>query len=258
MSEIKNKKNGSIIATGGFRVEDLVVNKFNDWKQDEDSQKWLLVMGYDLAKIEKVVALKITGSFKSDVQIQVNIFLKDLAEVQNISVKLASNEKGFNQLDKWWVDNYAELWKWDNSLTEIIKKFTGEIQSILREKSQSRIFFNEMSEVEQKRVIDWFQENKILVLCDIFKGRGKYTAEWLLVYQKLSSGEILNSWVLKNINEVINFYGQGEILITERGSLRMGKITIQRKGGDAGKDTANMLQFKFDPCLLFDWKTSDK
>jgi hypothetical protein len=57
-------------------------------------------MGYDLAKIEKVIALKITGSFKSDVQIQVSIFLKDLAEVQNISVKLASNEKGFNQLDK--------------------------------------------------------------------------------------------------------------------------------------------------------------
>jgi hypothetical protein len=57
-------------------------------------------MGYDLAKIEKVVVIKIKGSFKSDVQIQVNIFLKELVEVQNISVKLASNERGFNQLDK--------------------------------------------------------------------------------------------------------------------------------------------------------------
>lgn len=252
MSEIKNKKDGSIIATGGFRVEDLVVNKFNDWKQDQDSQQWLLVMGYDLAKIEKVVALKITGSFKSDVQIQVNIFLKELVEVQNISVKLASNEKGFNQLDKRWVDNYAELWKWDNSLTEIIKKFTGEIQSILKEKSQSRDYFNEMSETEQKVVIDWFQKNKILVLCDIFKGRGKYTAEWMLVYRKLSSGEILDSWVLKAINEVINFYGQGEVLLTKKGNLKIGQVVIQRKGGDAGKDTANMLQFKFDPCLLFE------
>ena len=249
MSEIKNKKNGSIIATAGFDVEDLVVNKFNDWKQDKDSQSWLSVMGYDLAKIEKVIALKIKGSFKSDVQIQVNIFLKELMEVQNISVKLVSNEKGFNQLDKRWVDNYAELWKWDNSLTEIIKKFTGE--------SQSRDYFSEMSEQEQKKVVDWFTKNKILVLCDIFKGRGKYTAEWLLVYQKLSSGEILDSWVLKNINEVINFYGQGDIFITDRGSLRMGKITIQRKGGDAGKDTANMLQFKFNPCLLLEWKTSE-
>lgn len=249
MSEIKNKKNGSIIATGGFRVEDLVVNKFNDWKQDQDSQQWLSVMGYDLAKIEKVVALKITGSFKSDVQIQVNIFLKELVEVQNISVKLVSNEKGFNQLDKRWVDNYAELWKWDNSLTEIVKKFTGE--------SQSRDYFNEMSETEQKVVIDWFQRNKILVLCDVFKGRGKYTAEWMLVYRKLSSGEILDSWVLKAINEVINFYGQGEVLLTKKGNLKIGQVAIQRKGGDAGKDTANMLQFKFDPCLLFELDGDD-
>ena len=244
MSEIKNKKNGSIIATSGFRVEDLVVNKFNDWKQDEDSQKWLLVMGYDLAKIEKVVALKIKGSFKSDIQIQVNIFLKDLAEVQNISVKLASNEKGFNQLDKRWTDNYAELWKWDNSLTEIIKKFTGEISP--------RSFLNEIPEKEQEKVISWFQKNKILILCDILKGRGKYTAEWMLVYRKLSSGEILDSWVLKQINKVINFYGQGEVLITKKGNLKIGKVVIQRKGGDSGKETANMLQFKFDPCLLFD------
>ena len=248
MSEIKNKKDGSIIATGGFRVEDLVVNKFNDWKQDKDSQSWLMVMGYDLAKIEKVIALKITGSFKSDIQIQVKIFLKELVEVQNISVKLASNEKGFNQIDKRWVDNYAKLWKWDNSLTEIIKKFTGE--------NQSRDYFNEMSEIEQKVVIDWFSENKILVLCDIFKGRGKYTAEWMLVYRKLSSGEILDSWVLKTINEVINFYGQGEVLLTKKGNLKIGQVVIQRKGGDAGKDTANMLQFKFDPCLLFDLESN--
>lgn len=201
-------------------------------------------MGYDLAKIEKVVALKITGSFKSDIQIQVNIFLKELAEVQNISVKLASNERGFNQLDKRWVDNYAKLWKWDNFLTKIVKKFTGE--------SQSRDYFNEMPEKEQKVVVDWFQKNKILVLCDIFKGRGKYTAEWMLVYRKLSSGEILDSWVLKAINEVINFYGQGKALLTKKGNLKIGQVVIQRKGGDAGKDTANMLQFKFDPCLLFE------
>lgn len=244
MSEVKNKKDGSIIATSGFKVEDLVVNKFSNWKQDQDSQQWLSVMGYDLAKIEKVVALKIVGSFKSDVQIQVNIFLKELVEVQNISVKLASNERGFNQLDKRWVDNYTELWKWDSYLTEIIKKFTGE--------SRSRDYFTEMPKTEQKVVIDWFQRNKILVLCDIFKGRGKYTAEWMLVYRKLSSGKILDSWVLKAINKVINFYGQGEVLLTKKGNLKIGQVVIQRKGGDAGKDTANMLQFKFDPCLLFE------
>lgn len=248
MSEIKNKKDGSIIAAGGFDVEDLVVNKLNDWKQDQDSQKWLLVMGYDLAKIEKVLAIKIIGSFKADVQIQVNIFLKDLVEIQNISVKLVSNEIGFNQIDKREVDNYAELWNWSPFLVATIKKFTGKIPP--------RTYFIEMSELEQKEVINWFRDNKILVLCDIFKGRGKYVAEWMLVYQKLSSGELLNSWVLKNINEVINFYGQGEVEITKKGNLKIGKVVIQRKGGDGGKESANMLQFKINPLLLFDLKNS--
>lgn len=207
-------------------------------------------MGYNLAKIEQVSALKITGSFKSDVQIQVKIFLKNLAEVQNISVKLASNERGFNQIDKREVDNYAELWNWSPSLVEIIKKFTGKIPP--------RTYLIEMSEPEQKEIVGWFKENIMMVLCDIFKGRGKYTAEWMLVYQKLSSGELLNSWVLKNINQVINFYGQGEVEITKKGNLKIGKVVIQRKGGDGGKESANMLQFKFDPCLLLNLKNNKK
>ncbi|WP_078214738.1 hypothetical protein [Bacillus mycoides] len=38
--------------------------------------------------------------------------------------------------------------------------------------------------------------------------------------------------------------------MTRSGSLRIGRITIQRKGGDAGRETARMLQFKINPALL--------
>lgn len=55
------------------------------------------------------------------------------------------------------------------------------------------------------------------------------------------------------MNEAINYYfGNGEVRISPRGSLKIGHITIQRKGGDGGRDTANMLQFKIDPTDLFD------
>ena len=33
--------------------------------------------------------------------------------------------------------------------------------------------------------------------------------------------------------------------------MKIGRITMQRKGGDAGRDTAKMLQFKVDPTELF-------
>ena len=40
--------------------------------------------------------------------------------------------------------------------------------------------------------------------------------------------------------------------MTPRGSIKIGKVTVQRKGGDNGRETANMLQFKLDPTELFD------
>jgi len=43
-----------------------------------------------------------------------------------------------------------------------------------------------------------------------------------------------------------------EIEISERGTFRIGRITMQRKGGDGGRDSAKMLQFKINPAELFD------
>lgn len=55
------------------------------------------------------------------------------------------------------------------------------------------------------------------------------------------------------MNEAINYYfADGKVKISPRGSLKIGKITMQRKGGDNGRKTANMLQFKIDPSELFD------
>lgn len=92
----------------------------------------------------------------------------------------------------------------------------------------------------------FIMQNKILILNDILKGRGQFASEWFLVILKL---ENKIEWVLKPINEVINFYG-GEVMFSPQGSLKIGKVTIQRKGGDGGRESAKMLQFKIDPTLL--------
>lgn len=93
------------------------------------------------------------------------------------------------------------------------------------------------------------KNNKALIVSDILKGRGKFAAEWMLVAQKIDNEA---RWVLKPINYCLNFFGNGEIVITQRGNFRIGKITMQRKGGDNGRKTANMLQFKLNPAELFD------
>ena len=50
----------------------------------------------------------------------------------------------------------------------------------------------------------------------------------------------------------MNIFGGGEVKITKQGSLKVGKIGMQRKGGDNGRPSANMLQFKINPVELFD------
>lgn len=240
---------GSRTAKNGFQNEKDVAERFNNWKIYGEAQEWLKLMGYDLTKIEKVKAIVLSG-YKADINVNVFIFYADAVDIRNIQVKLVSNSKGYNQIDKRWVDSYQELWGFNNEILSILKRFTGEIPpNIINSRNTRRMFLNEFSQEEQKLLLMWFNENKILVLTDILRGRGEFSAEWVLVVQKIENN---SKWALKNINEVLQHYGSGYIKISSRGSLHFGRITMQRKGGDNGRKTANMLQFKLDPTELFE------
>lgn len=235
---------GSRTAKGGFKSEKDVVKKFNDWKKDEDAQDWLKIMGYELKEIEKVVAVQITGSHKTDVQVEIFIFLKKGKGIENISIKLVSNPQGFNQIDKRWVDKYVELWNMPANISNNLKKFTGEIKpENPSPKDNRRIFLDELAQKEQDEIINFFEKNKILIVTDLFRGRDNFPASWLLIYQKN-----INLWTLLPMSYVMNFYGNGPVVITDQGSMKIGKIGMQRKGGDNGRKTATMLQFKINPC----------
>lgn len=242
---------GSRTAKKGFLNEDDIVEKFNNWNLDEDAQKWLLIMEYQLNDIEYVKAVKLSG-YKTDVQVQVTIKLKDAIDAQNLQVKLVSNPKGFNQIDKRWVDKYVEMWNIPLDIISIFKKYTGEIEpTISNPKDNRRMFANEFTIDEQKKILDWLNENKSLIVSDILKGRGQFSAEWMLVAQKVKKN---SRWVLKPMNFCLNHFGNGTIEITKQGNFKIGRITMQRKGGDNGRDTAKMLQFKINPAELFDYE----
>jgi hypothetical protein len=110
------------------------------------------------------------------------------------------------------------------------------------------MFLDEMGKADQNKLLNFLNENKILIISDILKGRGEFSADWTLVILKVN-GE--NRWILKSINHVMNVFGSGDIRITDKGSVKIGKVTMQRKGGDRGRKTAQMLQFKINPVELF-------
>lgn len=239
---------GSQIAKNGFKNEAEVVGKFNNWKNDNEAKEWLIIMKYKLAEIEFVKAIVVHG-YKADINLQVQIKLKKAIDIENIQVKLVSQKRGFNQIDKRWLDNYQKLWNMPENILNILKYFTGEQKPYKPTKDKRRMLFNEMNEEEKQIILDWFKQNKVLILSDIIKGRGEFAAEWMLVAQQIQNNA---KWVLKNINEVLNFYAQGEVQFSQRGSLNIGQVGMQRKGGDGGRSTANMLQFKIDPTKLFE------
>jgi len=240
---------GSKTAKNGFKNEKDIVSKFNNWEKDNEAKIWMKVMGYKLSEIEYVEAIILSG-YKTDVQVQVSIKLKKAIDVENLQVKLVSNLKGFNQIDKRWVDKYVEMWSIPDNVTKLLKKYTGEIKPTIKNpKDERRTFVNEFNKKNQEILINWIKKNKSLIVNDIIKGRGKFSAEWMLVALKVEQNA---KWILKPINIVINHFGNGDVIITKQGNIKIGNITMQRKGGDGGRKTAQMLQFKINPAELFD------
>ena len=239
---------GSQTAKNGFKNEQDIVDKFNNWQSDEDAQKWLLIMQYKLDEIEYVKAVKISQGFKTDVRAQVTIKLKEAIDVQNMQVKLISSKRGFNQIDKRKVDKYAEMWEIPDKITTLLKYYTGELTPYKDSRDTRRMFADEFTNKEQAILIKWLEQNKSLIVSDILKGRGQFAAEWMLVAQKIKTN---SSWILKPMNYCMNYFGNGEVIITPKGNFRIGKITMQRKGGDGGRESAKLLQFKIDPGELF-------
>ncbi|HOJ71604.1 MAG TPA: hypothetical protein PK864_04630 [Syntrophorhabdaceae bacterium] len=267
---------GSVTARGGFANEKAVCRKFNNWKEDEDARLWLKVMGYNLDKIDSVEAIHIPSRIKredvatlglnenfedlmrfkkADAQIRITVRLGGVISVENISLKKANSDADYNQVDKRWVDTYKEIWRFDENVRLALKLFTGEINPSLKSnilkninpRDNRRIFLDELPDDLKNKVITFFENNKILVVSDIIKGRGGLSANWMLV-TRYNRDDSTTSWILKDINTVMNFFGTGEVKISPRGSLYIGRITMQRKGGTPDP---TKLQFKIKPCDLF-------
>ncbi len=186
---------GSFIAKNGFLNEKEVAQKFNDYIHDRDAQIWLMIMGYDLNKIKHVKANVLSG-YKADVNVIIQIKMKQTLDSENLQVKLVSNLKGFNQIDKRKLRSYQEMWNIPPNIYQLFAYFTGELKPTRQDIKypNKRMLAHEFTNKEQQELLAWLNDNKMLIVSDILKGRGEFSAEWVLVIQKIN----LNmKWALK-------------------------------------------------------------
>lgn len=271
------KELGSKTAKGGFANEKSICKKFNSWLNDNEAQEWLKIMGYRIDKLSSVKAIQVPtrinktdlGEFeidekeyeglmkfkKADAQIRIIIKIGNILKIENLSLKKANSDADYNQVDKRTVDAYQEMWGFNDETALWLKLFTGELNPrsysklgkiTLRDKR--RLFIDEMPEEIQNKIIDFFKRNRIMVVSDILKGRGGLSANWMLV-TRYNRNEDTTTWIMKDINTVMNFFGGGDIVVSPRGSFYIGRITAQRKGGTPDP---TKLQFKIKPCDLFE------
>jgi len=267
---------GSTTAKGGFANERVICNKFNNWRKDNEAQIWLKIMGYNPKEIDLVEAIQIPTRMKAkdveklglketfeelmkfkkaDAQIRIVITIGKIMKVENLSLKKANSDADYNQVDKRWVDTYKEIWRFDDNVAFGLKLFTGEINpssylEIIKGKTlrdRRRVFLDELPEELRDKIIKFFKDNKILVISDILKGRGGLSANWMLV-TRYNKNDNTTTWILIDINTAMNFFGSGNVEISPRGSLYIGRTTMQRKGGTPDP---TKLQFKIKPCELF-------
>ena len=239
---------GSETAKGGFRNEDEIRDKFNNWQADADARAWLSAMNYDVNSIQSVLAAKPHGE-KADVEVKVKT--RSAETKAGISIKLVSSPSGFNQIDKRWLATYAKKWSMPQAVQNGLKLFVGETPPTRSSRDPKRMYLNELDADTQKAIIDFFTVNKDEIVSDLFKGDGTHAASWFMVAMKATAN---TRWTLRNTDDVIKFFGDGKVEITRSGNLKIGRITMQRKGGDGGRETAKMLQFKINPVQLFEAK----
>tara|TARA_Y100000590_G_scaffold450464_1_gene590181 strand:+ start:975 stop:1742 length:768 start_codon:yes stop_codon:yes gene_type:complete len=252
------EKLGSETAKSGFVNEDYVVDEFNKVEKSKYAKKWLTEIGYDVTKITNVDAKTSRklglGNIKSDVIVSVNN--------DEIGISVKKSTASFNQIDKRWADTYQELLEIPDDVVTILKKYAGEEGfqpenfpdcKIEELKDRRRFYINELSEREQKRLLSYLESIKKKIFEMVFRGEGDFSPKFLLVVKYNDKKEIIDSKIV-TMDEAIKYYSEGEMTITKNGNIDIGRIHLQRKGGDNGRKTAQMLQFKFSPNEIFDIK----
>jgi hypothetical protein len=248
-------------AKRGFEAEERLIDAINS--KDELGKKLIQT-------IEDLLSLKLVScsAEKSPPRIKSDLVILCHRRSILISVKEFDVKADFNHVERNYVEHYAQKWSMPRDVYVGLKRFVGEVDErgnpistdiLEREAKESgttpgklskkrRTFINQLPEPTRKAIKEFFTSNKEKIIKDIFVD--DEDIKFFIIIKREGSRAY---YYIVPTKDVFDVYGSGDIIISPKGSLQMGKVGIQRKSGDHQTpsgwvdSSASQLQFKIKP-----------
>jgi hypothetical protein len=250
-------------AKRGLKTEDIIINAINSKSG----------IGREIIKaIEKLYGYSLISysAFKCSPTAKADIAIKHNGKQILISVKEfdADIKFDYNHVERNYVDFYAQKWSMPREVYVALKRFVGEvdvqgnpisIEDLQKEaqllgtspgklSKERKIPLSQMDDKTIESIKRFFSENKMKILKDVFINDENIE---IFIIVKRQKGMIY--YYVLPTKDVLNIYSEGDVKVTSKGNLLIGRVTLQRKGGDhhtasGWVDTsASQLQFKIKP-----------
>lgn len=176
----------------------------------------------------------------------------DILAMKGISMKTYKPEVSFSQANRGSIETYVEELGMSYGVAETLRAF------VQKNRQGERTMLNEAPASAQDALLDFFRLYQRQIISHVLRGKAKVVlkADWLLLHEAKDADWVTKigqreTWHLYPMAKVIDCCCSEAPSITDRGNLVLGLgLTMQRKGGDGGANTANDLQFKLNPKMI--------
>lgn len=236
LSDIVEEQFNSDAARNGREAERILTSYIQN---HEDSTAWIVdeIGEYTYAETG---AKQRAGIEKPDVVLYV---INGDHEYAFISLKCCKDfDTAFNQIKRCNLGRFREEFSVPEDVIAILKKYTV---------GKKKLLTGNYTQSELDRLLEFLNSKRRHLLTSAFTGKRKQIqANWLLHHQwtppdwRKNIARKDRSFLI-SMQKILAIFNEIEVTYTKRGTITFGTgVTLQRKGGDKGKDSANDLQFK--------------
>jgi hypothetical protein len=171
---------------------------------------------------------------------------------EGLSLKSYKKNVSFCQANRGKLATFAYDLNIPDDVVETLKLFT------VKGPNGKRVMLNEAPQQKQQSLLKFFVINQKNIIEHVLKGKlaSPIKANWMLFHETIPNDWIKNVgnkkfWRLYSMEVLIKLCCSLQPCFSKQGNLILGiGLTMQRKGGDNGRDTANDLQFKINPVEI--------